>query len=317
MKISTSVNVMEVESLHHVYSVAEGIKMIADVGFEAMDYSLTGSGIAWEEGVFTNPSDPEFAAYFRRAAAVATDHGVEIYQTHAPYCKPNCTDPAAYAILQKQIIRAVYATKYMNCPYIVVHPVLYPEFDNGQNREEALRTNLEFFAEMVPALKETDVTMCIENLYRGEYGQPKIANACSDAEQLREVVDTLNGTYGSHFAVCLDTTHAVVAGQDPIYMLKVLGDRVRTLHIHDTQGVLDDHQLPGRGIIDWKKFAQTLGEIGYQGTFNFEASVYQQEFTKEFFNAAVVKSAHGLMYDVGRSLADIAEKSKENFRKPN
>ena len=160
---------------------------------------------------------------------------------------------------------------------------------------------------MVPVLKETGVTMCIENLYRGEYGQPKIANACSDAEQLREVVDTLNGTYGSHFAVCLDTTHAVVAGQDPIYMLKVLGDRVRTLHIHDTQGVFDDHLLPGRGIIDWKKFAQTLGEIGYQGTFNFEAGVYQQDFTKEFYNADVMKSAHGLMYAVGRSLVDIAE----------
>ena len=116
MKISTSVNTLSVSAIHHKYSVEDSIKMIAEVGFEAMDYSLTGRGVPWEEGVFTNPSDPEFAAYFRRAAAVATGHGVEIYQTHAPYCRPNCTDPGAYAILQKQIIRAVYATKYLRPP---------------------------------------------------------------------------------------------------------------------------------------------------------------------------------------------------------
>jgi len=303
MKIATQTGVID-----RAYGAAVTIKMIADAGFEAMDYSLTGKAIPWNEGIFTDPFGAEFIAYFKSAAKAVTDHGIEICQTHAPYCRPFCCDPDAYTKVLQQTIRAVYATAYMNCPYIVVHPILHPDFNNGQNREQGILANLKYFNALAPALKDTGVIMCIENLYWGELNKPKIANACSDAEQLGEVIDTLKQMHGPYFAACLDTGHAVISGNDPSQMLRALGNRVCTLHLHDTYGIFDDHLLPGKGVINWQEFMQTLTEIGYKGTFNFEVDTYLEDFAKDIYNKAVMEDAIKLLYTVGRSMLKMTEK---------
>ena len=211
MKVS-----MGSKALIGLYGIEGGIKMLADAGFEAVDYPLYAETITpWNESFFRDPSIKEFGDHFRCTAKVIADHGLELFQSHAPYCYTNCSAPEEYAVNLQQTIQAIYASGYMECPNIVAHPVLHPDFHNGQNRERAIRTNLEFFGKMAPALKDTGVTMCIENLFWGERGKPKIANACSDADQLITLVDALNDQYGPHYAVCLDTGHAVVSGNDP------------------------------------------------------------------------------------------------------
>ena len=303
MKISTSTF-----GVIKPYGMEEGLRMLKEAGFEAIDYSITQNAMDWEEDLFQDPFSPAFAEHFRKIGRTVRDCGLQMYQCHAPYAKPTFSDLEFYAQLQKQIIRSVYAAAYMESPYIVVHPVLDVAFCNGQNKERARQTSLDYFSAIVPVLKETGVVMCIENLffYIRETKEWAICYG-STGEELRDLIDTLNEMHGPCFAACVDTGHAVVAGQNPAEMIRTLGSRIKVLHIQDNLGVKDEHLIPTEGTIDWKSVAEALRDIGYTGTFNFEvmkpfAALHSVTFSRETF-----KCACKYLYLVGRSLADIAE----------
>lgn len=284
------------------YGIEGTLKILAEAGFEAVDLSITGRVIPWDEGCFTDVSNPEFREFFENIHKCAEENNIEICMTHAPYCAPFIADPEAYAKVQQQTIRAVYATKLVGSPYIVSHPVLHPDFNNGQNRERGLQTNVDYFSAIVPALKETGVVMCIENLYWGLRTEPKTPNICTKAEDLAELIDTLNEMHGPYFAACLDVGHAVISGEDPCYMLKVLGPRTKVLHIHDNMGILDNHTVPGEGIVDWEAWVRTLKEVGYCGCFNFETDAHWESLLKDYFSRQVAVNKAKLLYEIGRSL---------------
>lgn len=303
MKISTSTF-----GVIKPYGMEEGLKMLREAGFEAIDYSITQNAMDWEDGFFQDVSSPAFAEHFRRIGQTVRDCGLEMYQCHAPYAKVTISDPAFYAQLQQQTIRSVYAAAYMECPYIVAHPVLDVAFCHGQNKERARQTSLDYFSAIAPVLKETGVTMCIENLffYIQETKEWAICYG-STGEELADIIDTLNEMHGPRFAACVDTGHAVVAKQDPAEMLKILGHRTKVLHIQDNLGVRDEHLIPTEGKIDWKRVATALGEIGYTGTFNFEVTNPFGALHNDTFSRETFRCACRYLYLVGRSLADIAE----------
>lgn len=297
MKISTSAG-----NLFKHFGIKSGMSILANAGFEAIDYGIC--EFPWNHALFQDAPLTEAAAYYKQIARLAKEHNLEISQSHATFPLKVFNDETDSGLLRCGI-RQIYAAAYMNCPYIVFHPVLHPDFDNGQNLSAAKQINLDFFSAMAPALQGTGITLCIENMFRGENGMPKIFNAGSDAEQLIDWIDTLNSMHGAHFAACLDTGHATVVGQDPAAMLRELGERTRVLHIHDNDGILDQHWLPGEGIIDWNEVLQALKEIGYTGTFNTEASIFFNKCTE--LDVSDTASATNLckeLYSLSRSLAD-------------
>ena len=303
MKISTSTF-----GVIRAYGMEPGLKMLANAGFEAIDYSITQNAMNWEETLFQDASAPAFAEHFKRIAATVRNCGLEMHQCHAPYAATHISDPALYAQLHKHTKRAIYAAGYMECPYIVAHPVLHADFCNGKNQERGFQTTLDYFSGLVPALRETGVIMCIENLYfTVDYSLPKVPNVCSGAEELRDMIDTLNEMHGYHFAACVDTGHAILAQNDPGEMLKTLGHRTQVLHIQDNHGSKDEHLIPSKGSIDWKTVASALGQVGYQGTFNFEVTTHFTDLPKDTYSQAAFQQACNLLYSIGRSLADIAE----------
>jgi len=300
MKISTATR-----GVIRTYGLEDGLKMLAEAGFEAIDYPLMQKAVNWEEEPFTDVFSPAFAEHFRNIARTIRSCGLELRQGHTPY---TINDFTIYPQLQKHSIRSIYAAGYMECPYMVAHPVMMPEFSFGQNKAQARQTTLDYFSAMVPALKDTGVTMCIENLCLTDPVTLKeIPNYCTEPEDLCDVIDTLTDMHGPHFAACLDTGHAVLTGLDPCRLARVLGQRIRVVHIHDNGGITDDHLIPTRGIINWKEFASTLGRIGYNGTFNFEVNKYYTDFSGDIYNRETFQQACNLLYNIGRSLADIAE----------
>ena len=67
-------------------------------------------------------------------------------------------------------------------------------------------------------------------------------------------------------------------------------------------------------ISDWAlskggwRGGKTLGEVGYPGTFNFEVIPYFNHLPRDTYNRDVFQNACTLLYSIGRSLADFAEK---------
>jgi sugar phosphate isomerase/epimerase len=86
-----------------------------------------------------------------------------------------------------------------------------------------------------------------------------------------------------HLCVCVDTGHtnlAVNLGHPPVGdVIRQLGTLVEVLHLHDNNGIKDQHKIPMTGIIDWNDVICALFEIGYKGYYNLE--VVLTHFGKE------------------------------------
>ena len=86
------------------------------------------------------------------------------------------------------------------------------------------------------------------------------------AEQIR-MCDSLNLP---NVGCCLDTSHANLAGGDPVEALRRIGSRLIALHVSDNDGERDLHALPGEGSVDWPAFLRELQRTGYTGVFTME-----------------------------------------------
>ncbi len=299
MKISTATSGI----FSMVSSMEEGMKIIADAGFEAIDFSIFTN--SWDSDLFMKFSDAEFADHFRRIGRLTKDCGLEMYQCHAPF-PLKVFDPAQDEAMLKSAIRSIYASAYMDCPNIVIHPGAHSDsIRNGTS--EGMCGNLEFYGAMADALRDTGVTVCIENLWYPDSEPGKYLNVTT-AVQLSELIDTLNDRHGNYYGVCFDTGHALMTGDNCASMVKTLGQRVKVLHVHDNTGTSDMHQALGRGNINWREFSEALGEIGYQGTFNFEADWFCADYRhSDTYSKDVLRSACNMLCTIGRSLASIAD----------
>ena len=56
-------------------------------------------------------------------------------------------------------------------------------------------------------------------------------------------------------------------------LLQPTGDSVFHVHLHDNDGVIDQHLPLGQGIIDYVAVIQSLKRMDYQGVVNLEFSL--------------------------------------------
>lgn len=63
--------------------------------------------------------------------------------------------------------------------------------------------------------------------------------------------------------VTIDTSHIIVADENPVDVVRALGSRVQHVHLRDGAGS-STSIVPGRGEVDFPAFARALIEIGYQ-----------------------------------------------------
>ena len=73
-------------------------------------------------------------------------------------------------------------------------------------------------------------------------------------------------------------------GKNQRRSLNILGKRVKALHIHDNDGVSDQHLMPFVGTFRWNDFLQALKDVGYEGDLSFEtfAQVRSNRMDPEF-----------------------------------
>lgn len=84
-----------------------------------------------------------------------------------------------------------------------------------------------------------------------------LENAVAQPENLVELVNAghLNDVY-----FCLDVGHANLGG-GVANAIAAMGDRIRSVHIHDNAGDRDTHLWPGEGTIVWPETMQALANL--------------------------------------------------------
>ena len=287
----------------------EGYGAFAQAGFEGIDWNLDHAWKASDlkdgsyEGkcIFEKPLE-EVIAHYASELETIRENGLEISQAHAPFpCvvwgKPEVTD---YAV--KVYERNIEYCDYIGCKNLVIHGISRPADKNDESIKEIYERNYDLYSRLIPVLKGTGVTVCLENLFT-QYKGMKNQGHCSDPHSACEIIDALNEKAGEEkFGLCLDTGHLNLLRIDIREYAAVLGRRIKCLHVHDNNGSSDQHMAPLTGTVNWGNFCSSLRDAGYDGDLSFE-TFNQTEIAMDFDPAALMPWLR-LIRETGEILRD-------------
>lgn len=273
------------------------VDIMADAGFDAIDFSA---------GKEEDYSDIHGKEYFTELKNYAESKGLIFNQAHAP--TPSAVDSKEESEIKfKNIVGAMRNASYLGVKNIIVHPIRYLRYE--ENKERLFEENMEFYNRLIPYCEEYGIRVGLENLWQYEkVGWGKInPSVCSRPEEFIRYIDTLNNDC---FIACLDIGHAQLVCEDPANFIKALGNkRLKALHVHDVDGMLDSHDPPYFGVVDWDRVLKALIEADYQGDFTFEVC-------GEFFKSKLIELSPVYMKmiaDTGRFLLNKYDKFKEEM----
>ena len=262
-------------------SPKEYYQMIKDCGFEAVDWNIDHG---WnrqevlEKGVKTpcifTKSMEEIRAYWKEQLDAIRQAGLIIGQAHAPFpaytLSYNEKHPDFLDFAIEVYKKCILLCDEVGCPYLVIHGISRRLNMQFPTHEELDALNRKLYESLIPTLQQTNVTVCLENLFAGNHFT-RLTGHCSEPLQAAAFIDALNKKAGKEcFGLCLDTGHLFLLHTEFSYYISILGSRIKALHIHDNDGDDDQHLAPYAGRIPWGEFLVALKKVGYSGNLNFE-----------------------------------------------
>lgn len=201
-------------------------------------------------------------------------------------CSPDFTNPDADA--RKRAVdreaELVRVTRRLGGPRAVCRVLSgqrYPEVGRQQGLEWVARC----IEQVLPVAHEYDIVLGLENHYKDSFWKyPEFA-------QKMDVFLELLAAIGdrTHFGVQYDPSNAVVAGDDPVELLRHVADRVVSMHASDRYlaagTTLDSlrqadgtigyspnlcHGVTGKGLNDYDAIFRILAEHDYRGWVSIE-----------------------------------------------
>lgn len=168
----------------------------------------------------------------------------------------------------------------------------YPEV----SRDQGLEWCVECIGEALDVAREEDVVLGLENHYKdGFWKYPEFAQKQDVFLELVAAVPE-----SEHFGVQYDPSNAVVAGDDPVELLRAVAGRVVSMHASDrylAEGATLEslkqadgtigyspslrHGVTGRGLNDYDAIFGILAESGYQGWISIEDGMNGMEEMRE------------------------------------
>ena len=249
-----------VESICQMWG-EDRFKKMKELGFSYVDFDMCNTETAYYVG-----SQQECDAALLKHKAHIEEAGIEISQVHGPFRWPIYDGTVEErAERMDKMKRSIRMTSMLNCKNWVIHPIMPHGWQERRtdpgHEEDTWNINLEFMDELLKTAKDYDVTICYENM-------PMVDFSIGSVQEVLKFVKEMND---DHFKICLDTGHAsMYPGQGLGDAVRLLGDEIRALHIHDNSGRFDNHWMPYFGIIDWEDFGKALKEINFQGVFSLE-----------------------------------------------
>lgn len=258
----------------------EAFAFLSKCGFNATEFALRHyflDGCMF--GDIENVTDEMIKEYFTMLKGVADEAGIEIYQTHGTGSGHASKFNYDYDDMAARCIASIKATHYLGSKHCVIHPVQIPGRRYDFLNKEAFDKSVEFYSRLIPTLEEYDVYCDIENMWVRD---PVYGHICSTilshGEEMVEMCEAL----GDRFGICVDVGHCNLTQDDPAEMVRIAGDKLGSLHAHETDGISDLHTLPfskhakPSGMAwdpmrtDWEDFMKALDDVGYTGSLNFE-----------------------------------------------
>lgn len=270
------------------------IELLAKAGFDAVDYGFS----PWlERGEMVWNTDG-YAAYAKEVRKIAEDNGVYFNQAHGPFV----FDTSLFPDYTRQVLplfrRCFEACALLGVPHMVVHPIHHLPYRGNEARMWDI--NMEFYHLLLPLARDSGVKIALENMYQYDPRRGVLTrDVFAVPERYAAFYDELNDP---SFICLVDTGHCGIVGEDAERMLRVMGSRVKALHVNDNLFRTDDHVVPGHGHLDWNGVTRALADIGYTGDITFEVlNIYRA------YDDAFLPVSARYLHDVGRYLIEKIE----------
>jgi sugar phosphate isomerase/epimerase len=201
-------------------------------------------------------------------------------------CSPDFThpDPDARKRAIDREATLIRAARRLGGPGTVCR-VLSGQRHPGVAREQGLAWVVECINAVLPVARECDVVLGLENHYKD--GAWRFAEFAQKQDVFLDLLAAIPER--RHFGVQYDPSNAIVAGDDPIELLKHVADRVVSMHASDryladgatldslrqTDGTLGyspnlRHGVTGKGLNDYDAIFRILAAHHYRGWVSIE-----------------------------------------------
>jgi len=235
----------------------ESLPLIKEAGFDIIEVwaGIGGEG-KWVHYDYHNWD------YTRRLKDKLKELGLRVVSLHSPFSEELDIsrveeDKRNFAI--SEIEKAIDVLEFLEGNILVFHPSTAPShFDNLMQKMYRLSQAKKSINEILKYCQNKPVRLALESQL------PHIL--CGYSVDLLKLVWEINS---QKLGICFDTSHANLA-ENICEVVKKFKDWVISLHVSDNRGSSDDHNIPGKGNINWQAFVNTLNLIDYKGVFMLE-----------------------------------------------
>jgi sugar phosphate isomerase/epimerase len=228
---------------------------------------------------FRELQDPSSWQGLRRAA---DDHGLLIPML---CCSPDFTHPDP-AFRRQQVEKEKFWIDMAAALGAGYCRVLSGQRRPDVSREDGLNYVVESIEACLPHAQASGVTLILENHYKDNYWKyPEFA------QKMEVFCDLVNRIESPGFGVNYDPSNTILAGEDPLELLRRVKNRVVTMHASDrylSEGTIDDlrkeedsvgyakrlrHGEIGKGLNDYDAIFRELYSAGFNGWISIEDGV--------------------------------------------
>ncbi len=255
------------------------LEYIKKSGFSYADYNF---GIDYKNhsGVYLS----DWISYVNEVNKCCDSLGIKLIQAHSPMGIPLADNNEDFINDTKRCIEACGKLGIKN---IVIHS----GYLDYISKKETLEKNKIFYENLLQTAEQYEVTILTENFNKM---RSKDVYWIDNATDLLELIEYVNHPL---FHAVWDTGHANMQEMTQEEEITLLGKHIKALHVHDNNGVKDQHICPFFGTLNMDSVINGLKKIGYDGYFTFEAG--------GFFNQTSIKN---LDFDIDLELKLEAEK---------
>lgn len=297
MKLVTTIG----EMFDYVPSPAEAVRSYRNSGFKYLDYCFYYDHKT--PSPFLLDDDRFWKQQVEETAAAANECGFKFVQAHAPGYNPMGICGAGHPACMRAMLRTFEACGQLQIPTVVMHTSFSPVHQYPMDQQPYFEYNRRFLEPILEIAAKYDFTVCIENTSAKNMGSCYFPRTAGEMNEFIAFMDHPN------LGCCWDTGHAVMEGKDDQYAdLIELGTNLKALHIHDNNGLSDQHLPPYCGKLQIDRIVEALKELDFAGYFTFEADAFLNyrngSSTAADLPPELRRDALALLYKIGKAILE-------------
>lgn len=228
----------------------EIISLIAESGFDAVELYM-------HKPHFDFENDSEL----KTIAQALIKHKIEANSIHCPFYRQieeakkgkwlniASEDEAVRNESVQWVKKSIAAAEIIRFKFAVIH---FGDINDRKPADKKQGAALKSLMEIEPFARSLGAQIVLENI-------PNEIASCSELSAF-----LIENNLTEKIGICFDTGHAAMAGEIPSG-LKILKEKIKTVHLHDTIDLKDEHLSAGDGILDWRLILTLMKQSGYEG----------------------------------------------------